>query len=101
LKSSVRDFQVALATLLPLWLVPTFWPRDKLLGVVTPSKLQAFWWNRQGLDGSLESASAETVLKRAGWARSVGGANPYLTLLSRAGIRKAAAESAVGVRTIH
>lgn len=31
----------------------------------------------------------------------MGGANPYLTLLSRAGIRKSAAESAVESRTIH
>ena len=52
------------------------------------SQLRAWWWHRQGLDGSLVGASPETVLARTGWARSVGGANPYLSLFARAGTRR-------------
>jgi hypothetical protein len=55
---------------------------------LTPERLRAWAWHRQGLDGSLAGCTAEQVLARAGWARSVGGANPYLTLFSRAGIRR-------------
>ena len=47
--------------------------------------LRAWWWHRQGLDGSLDGAAPAEVLARAGWARSVGGAAPYLTLFARAG----------------
>jgi hypothetical protein len=55
---------------------------------LTPARLRAWSWHRQGLDGSLAGCTAEQVLARAGWARSVGGANPYLTLFARAGIRR-------------
>jgi len=55
---------------------------------LTPERLRAWAWHRQGLDGSLAGCTSEQVLARAGWARSVGGANPYLTLFARAGIRR-------------
>jgi hypothetical protein len=55
---------------------------------LTRERLRAWAWHRQGLDGSLAGCTAEQVLARAGWARSVGGANPYLTLFARAGIRR-------------
>ncbi|MET3951253.1 crosslink repair DNA glycosylase YcaQ family protein [Arthrobacter sp. UYEF36] len=55
---------------------------------LTPELLRAWAWHKQGLDGSLAGCSAEQVFARAGWARSVGGANPYLTLFARAGIRR-------------
>ncbi len=55
---------------------------------LTPERLRSWAWHRQGLDGSLAGCTAEQVLARAGWARSVGGANPYLTLFARAGIRR-------------
>ncbi|MBI5705667.1 MAG: winged helix DNA-binding domain-containing protein [Armatimonadetes bacterium] len=58
------------------------------------SKLRAWWSNRQGLDGSLSCASPAEVLARSGWARSVGGSNPYLTLFARAGTSVADAEAA-------
>ncbi len=64
-------------------------------------KLQAWWWHRQGLDGSLEGRPAGEVLARAGWARSVAGAGPYLTLFARAGIGRAAADDAVAKLEIH
>ncbi len=63
--------------------------------------LRAWWAHRQGLDGSLEGASPAQVLSRAGWSRSVAGVGPYLTLFSRAGISRAAADAAVAALEIH
>ncbi len=64
-------------------------------------KLRAWWAHRQGLDGSLATATPAGVLDQAGWARSVGGANPYLTLHSRAGIDRKVADAAVADLAIH
>ena len=64
-------------------------------------KLRAWWWHRQGLDGSLRGASPAEVLERSGWARSVGGVGPYLTLFARAGTRREAADAAVAKLEIH
>ena len=64
-------------------------------------KLQAWWWRKQGLDGSLQGASPAAVLQRSGWARSVGGVGPYLTLFSRGGINRADADGAVASLDIH
>jgi hypothetical protein len=55
---------------------------------LTPELLRAWAWHRQGLDGTLQGRTPQEVLATAGWARSVGGANPYLTLFARAGIRR-------------
>ena len=55
---------------------------------LTADRLRAWAWHKQGLDGSLAGHTAAEVLARAGWARSLGGANPYLTLFARAGIRR-------------
>ncbi len=65
------------------------------------AKLRAWWWHRQGLDGSLAGKTAAEVLERAGWARSVGGIGPYLTLFARAGIGREAADAAVARLEIH
>lgn len=65
------------------------------------AKLRAWWSHRQGLDGSLAGATPAEVLERAGWARSVGGANPYLTLFARAGTSRADAEAAHASLSIH
>lgn len=65
------------------------------------SKLRAWWSHRQGLDGSLSGKSPAAVLERVGWARSVGGANAYLTLFARAGTSQKAAEDAVKKLQIH
>lgn len=65
------------------------------------NKLRAWWSHRQGLDGSLAKASATEVLGRSGWARSVAGVGPYLTLFSRAGISREAADDAVAKIKIH
>ncbi len=64
------------------------------------AKLCAWWAHRQGLDGSLTGLGAAEVLARAGWARSVGGAAPYLTLFARAGIRRAEADAALAALEI-
>lgn len=68
---------------------------------VDEAKMRAWWSHRQGLDGSLEGKTAEEVLERSGWARSVGGVGPYLTLFSRAGIGREAADAAVSRLAIH
>jgi hypothetical protein len=65
------------------------------------AKLQAWYAHRQGLDGSLEGKSAAEVLQRAGWARSVGGVSPYLTLFSRAGISREQADAEAAKLRIH
>ena len=45
--------------------------------------LQAWWAHKQGLDSSMAGHLPSQVLESAGWARSVGGVGPYLTLFSR------------------
>jgi hypothetical protein len=67
----------------------------------TPEKLRAWYAHRQGLDGSLASAHPAEVLARTGWARSVGGVGPYLTLHARAGVSREAADKAVEKLEIH
>jgi DNA glycosylase AlkZ-like len=69
--------------------------------VTDPIKLRAWYSHRQGLDGSLDHASAAEVLQRAGWARSVGGVSPYLTLFSRAGVSREQADAAAAKLEIH
>lgn len=68
---------------------------------LTPELLRAWAWHRQGLDGSLAGKTSEEVLDHAGWARSVGGANPYLTLFARAGIRREQVDRDVVELRIH
>jgi len=47
--------------------------------------LRAWWWVRQGLDGSLAKAGPAEALEQTGWCRSVGGAGPYLSIFARTG----------------
>src|SRR5580698_5479928 len=65
------------------------------------SKLRAWWAHRQGLDGSWTGKSGAEILEQAGWARSVGGVAPYLTLFSRAGIRREKVDASVAKLEIH
>src|SRR5262245_22907615 len=65
------------------------------------TELRAWWAHRQGLDGSLRGMAPAGVLERAGWARSVGGVGPYLTLFARARTSRAAADAAAGQLEIH
>ena len=65
------------------------------------AKLRAWWSHRQGLDGRLEGQTAPAILEQTGWARSVGGAGPYLGLFARAGIRRAEVDAALAKLQIH
>src|SRR6476620_8629504 len=68
---------------------------------LTPEFLRAWAWHRQGLDGSLDGRTSQEALAAAGWARSVGGANPYLTRFARARIRRDQADTDVRELRIH
>jgi hypothetical protein len=65
------------------------------------AKLRGWWWQRQGLDGSLAKRKPAAILERSGWARSVGGVGPYLALFARGGVGREAADAAVGRLEIH
>ena len=64
-------------------------------------QLRAWWWRLQGLDGSMAGSSPAQVLQRAGWARSVGGASPYLSIFARSGTPRADVDNAVAALEIH
>ena len=65
------------------------------------TNLRAWWAHRQGLDGSSSYGNAAKILERTGWARSVGGCGPYLTLFARSGVGREAVDSAVAKLEIH
>ena len=65
------------------------------------SKLRAWWAYRQGLDGSLDGKSSAEVLTQAGWARSVGGVGPYVTLFARSGVSREKVDAEVAKLEIH
>ncbi|MFG2846690.1 DNA glycosylase AlkZ-like family protein [Kitasatospora sp. NPDC048296] len=68
---------------------------------VDVEKLRAWWSHRQWLDRPRTGASAAEVLAATGWARSVGGAAPYLGLFARAGLDRAAVDAAVAALEVH
>ncbi|MFJ4027133.1 DNA glycosylase AlkZ-like family protein [Paenarthrobacter sp. NPDC089989] len=76
-------------------------PTVPAAATLTPERLRAWAWHKQGLDGSLRGMTSEQVLDHAGWARSVGGANPYLGLFARAGISREQADRDVAAQRIH
>ncbi|MGV3617381.1 MAG: DNA glycosylase AlkZ-like family protein [Fimbriimonas sp.] len=63
--------------------------------------LRSWWAARQALPLGMAGAAPAVVLERTGWARSVGGVNPYLTLFARAGTSREAADRAVADLQIH
>jgi hypothetical protein len=65
------------------------------------SVVRAYRAAKQGLDGSLAGAKPADVLARTGWARSVGGVGPYLSLFARAGTPRVDADAAVKKLAIH
>ena len=65
------------------------------------AKLQSWWAFKQGLDGSLDGKPPSEILVRSGWARSVGGDNPYLSIWSRGGHSREAIDAAVANCDIH
>src|SRR5664279_3022919 len=64
-------------------------------------RLRAWWFHRQGLDGSLSVSAPADVLTKVGWARSVGGSGPYLSFYSRTGLSREAVDSAIADLKIH
>src|SRR5580698_1531400 len=64
-------------------------------------KLRAWWSHKQALDGRLDDAAPAHVLAETGWARSLGGVGPYLTLLARAGTSREKVDAAVASLDIH
>src|SRR5271169_5174227 len=65
------------------------------------AKLRAWWFHRQGLDGSLAAATPAAVLQASGWARSAAGSGPYLTFFSRARLSRESIDRAVADLQIH
>ncbi len=65
------------------------------------AKLRAWWAHCQGLDGSCDGRPPAYILEQTGWARSVGGAAPYLTLFSRGKTSRTAVDAAVAGLEIH
>ncbi|MGW3227612.1 DNA glycosylase AlkZ-like family protein [Kitasatospora sp. NPDC001095] len=65
------------------------------------AKLRAWWSHRQWLDRPHPGAGVAEVLAATGWARSVGGAAPYLGLFARAGLGRAAVDAAVARLEVH
>jgi hypothetical protein len=65
------------------------------------AKLRAWWFHRQGLDRTITTNSPAEVLEHAGWARSVAGSGPYLTVFSRAGISRESVDAAVADLALH
>jgi len=65
------------------------------------ARLRAWWFHRQGLDGSLLGKAPAEILAQCGWSRSVGGVGPYLTLFSRGRTSREAADAAVAGLEIH
>jgi hypothetical protein len=65
------------------------------------AKLRAWWSHKQALDGRLDGAAPAAVLAETGWARSLGGVGPYLTLAARAGTSRSVADAAVAHLAIH
>jgi hypothetical protein len=63
--------------------------------------LREWWFHKQGLDGSLRGSSAASILEKTGWARSIGGANPYLQLFARGGLSREQIENSQTKLEIH
>jgi Winged helix DNA-binding domain len=68
---------------------------------MNPTTLRHWWWHRSGLDGSLRGRPSAEVLDRAGWARSVGGVGPYLTLFARSRASRETIDAEVAALAIH
>jgi DNA glycosylase AlkZ-like len=65
------------------------------------SKLRAWWSHRQALDSSQKTKSGREILYNTGWARSLGGVGPYLTLFARNGESREVTDRALARLEIH
>lgn len=59
------------------------------------ARLRAWRAHKQGLDGAMTGQTPADVLALSGWARSVGGVAPYLTLFARARASRPETDAAV------
>jgi hypothetical protein len=73
----------------------------KTTGAVSEEQVRAYWAVRQRMGGAMKSATPADVLARTGWARSVGGSNPYLVLHDRALVSRKDVDAAVAALQIH
>src|SRR5215813_11193746 len=65
------------------------------------AKEQGFSWRRQRLGAArMDKTSAADVLAETGWARTVGGASPYLALRARAGLGRATVDADLAANRI-
>lgn len=65
-----------------------------------PEILRAWWFERQGLNKPGKKSAAE-ILAQTGWARSVGGANPYMAFFSRARLPRTTVDKNLSEQLIH
>jgi hypothetical protein len=68
---------------------------------ITPQRLRAWWAHKQGLLAPVPASTPAAELARAGWARSVGGVGPYLTIFARGGHSRESVDSALAACQIH
>ena len=66
-----------------------------------PERLRAWWAHKQGLLEPLAASTPAAELARAGWARSVGGVGPYLTLFARGNHSRESVDAALAACQIH
>jgi Winged helix DNA-binding domain len=71
------------------------------MSLMDEARIRAWWFHRQGLDGRLAGRPLAQVLEETGWARSVGGAGPYLGFLARNGAGREQVDEAVARLEIH
>jgi DNA glycosylase AlkZ-like len=63
--------------------------------------LQGWWFERQGLMDPQAGSSSGEALAQTGWARSVGGMNPYMALFARAGISREQVDRDLAAQAVH
>jgi hypothetical protein len=63
--------------------------------------IRGFWFHRQGLDHSLAPHTPAEILSRTGWARSVAGCGPYLTVYARTAATRETVDAALANIEIH
>lgn len=68
---------------------------------ISIERLRVWWAHKQGLLEPSVLSTPASELARAGWARSVGGVGPYLTLYARGGHSRETVDAAVAAREIH
>lgn len=69
--------------------------------MITNEQLRVWWWQNQALGGERMGESSAQVLASTGWARSVGGVAPYLTLRARNGASRDMVDEDVKRRAVY